>query len=746
MTKNLVADSLLPDFLANGGEMGALINAHDWHSTSLGALDTWPHHLKSTLATFLNCPQPIFIAWGPQLLSLFNDAYRPMLGERLDGALGRPFAELWSEAWGDVEPIVRKALKGQGSSCENMPLTLTRNGYSEPTWWSFSYMPLRDDTGAVVGMFSIMVDVTEQVAAEQLVTAEKKRHTFWTNFNHSLRDAAQPAVIMAVAAEQLGRYLQTGRVCYAEADRARDPMQVNENWTTADMPDMADNNEFGHFGPLLSAGLQAGEIVAVNDTAADPLPGGKAFEAACASMDCRALISAPLIKDGRLDAILFVMNPDPRAWTECDKTLVGEVAERTWASLQRLHAENALRETNSALDQRTAELLRIETALRQSQKLEALGQLTGGVAHDFNNLLAVISSSIELLRNDKLPLDQHGKYLNLIFDTVGRAVKLTNQLLAFARQQPLSPEVFNVDTHVQSVVDLVRPLLGTQMQVRHERCGNNGCFAEADVSQFEAALVNLVVNARDAMNATGLVIIRVQKVDAVPAGFGHGPLSGGFVAISVADTGCGIAPNKLQTIFEPFYTTKEVGKGTGLGLSQVFGFAKQSGGEVKVKSEVGIGSVFTLYLPCAESLPASKAMGLTLGSGSVGNGMRLLVVEDNETLAEMTCEILNTLDYQTTWVPSGAAALEVLARENGNFDLVFSDVIMPGINGIEMAEAVRKRYPELPVVLASGYSAVVEQEGTHGFELISKPYTSDMLVRVFRHAIAGQTAQPDAKR
>ena len=734
----------MPDFLANGGEMGALINAHDWRSTPLGALDTWPHSLKVTLATFLSCPQPIFIAWGPQLLSLFNDAYRPVLGARLDGALGRPFAELWPEAWADVEPIVKKALNGEGSSYKNMPLTLTRNGYIEPTWWSFSYMPLRDDTGAVVGMFSIVVDVTEQVLAEQLMAAGKKRQAFWAEFNDALRDAAEPQAIMAVGAEKLGIYLQAGCVGYADVDMDGEWIHVDKNWTTGNSPDVSGAHRLSHFGPLLGVALQAGKTVAVNDSTTDPLSGDRMFEAAYAAIGCRAFMGAPLIKNGRLAAILFVIYPKPRAWTESEQALVGDVAERTWASLQRLQGEIALRETSSALDQRTTELLSIETALRQSQKLEALGQLTGGVAHDFNNLLAVITSSIELLRNDKLPPEQHGKYLNLIFDTVGRAVKLTSQLLAFARQQPLSPEVFNVDTHVQGVVDLVRPLLGMQMEIRHERCGNTGCFAEADISQFEAALVNLVINARDAMNACGPLTIKVQEVDTVPAGLGHGPRSGGFVAISVADTGCGIAPNKLQAIFEPFYTTKEVGKGTGLGLSQVFGFSKQSGGEVEVRSELGIGSVFTLYLPCAESLPASKAMAPTLGSGGVGNGLRLLVVEDNETLAEMTCEILDALNYQTTWVPSGAAALELLARKIGQFDLVFSDVIMPGINGIELAKEVRKGYPTLPVVLASGYNTVVDEEGTHGFELIAKPYTSDTLVRVFRSVIARQNAQPDA--
>ena len=750
MIKNLRSDLEKLDFLANGGEMGALISAHDWSSTSLGTLDTWPRTLKSNLATFLSCPQPIFIAWGPQLLSFFNDAYRPMLGARVDGALGRPFAELWSEAWADIEPLVTRALVGEGSSYKNMPLTLTRNGYSEPTWWSFSYMPLRDETGAVVGMFSTVVDVTEKVLAEQLMAIGDKRQAFWSGLNDGLRDTAEPLSIMAVTAEKLGQYLQTNRVGFAHVNEAGEWLQVDKPWVPASSTDISSAHQLGNCGPLLNAALQVGKVIAVDDITTDPLTGSwwledaGAFRAAESAIGYRAFVAAPHIMDQRLSEILLVTNFEQRVWTESEKTLVADVAERTWASLQRLKAELVLRETNSALDQRTTELLRIETALRQSQKLEALGQLTGGVAHDFNNLLAVITSSIELLRNEKLPIDQHGKYLNLIFDTVKRAVKLTSQLLAFARQQPLTPEVFNVDKHVQSVVDLVRPLLGAQIQVVHERCKIAGCFASADISQFEAALVNLVINARDAMNSKGLITIRVRQVETLPAGFGHGNWTQGFVAVSVADTGCGIAPNKLQSVFEPFYTTKEVGKGTGLGLSQVFGFAKQSGGEVEVKSKLDIGSTFTLYLPCAECLNALKTTGPIGGSGSIGNGLRLLVVEDNEVLAEMTCEILNTLDYQTSWVPSGLAALELLAGEFSRFDLVFSDVIMPGMNGIEMAEEVRKRYPGLPVVLASGYSAVVDEEGTHGFELISKPYTSDTLVRAFRNAIAGQHVKPGA--
>ena len=341
-------------------------------------------------------------------------------------------------------------------------------------------------------------------------------------------------------------------------------------------------------------------------------------------------------------------------------------------------------------------------------------------------------------------MEQRGRYLDRIFDTVGRAVKLTSQLLAFARQQPLDPEVFDVDLQVQDVVDLIRPLMGSQVQIHHEPCGNNACFAKADLSQFETALVNLAVNARDAMNATGQLTIKVQDADSVPAGPGRGHRSGDFVAISVADTGCGIASEKLEAIFEPFYTTKEVGKGTGLGLSQVFGFTKQSGGEVAVRSQLGSGSVFTLYLPRAESASAPKAVAVPAEQGSYGHSTGELVVEDNESLAQMTCEILNSLDYRTTWAANAATALDLLTEGVGRFDLVFSDVIMPGMNGIEFGQLVRQRYPGLPVVLTSGYSAVMAERGRHGFELIQKPYTSDALVRIFRKAIAEQASPPHA--
>lgn len=730
----------IPGFLAHGGDMAALISALDWRQTRLDALDGWPNSLKCVLATVLGSPKPMYVLWGPELLFFFNDAYVPMLGKHLNGAMGRPFAQVWPELWAGFEPLLSQAMAGQGSSHENMPLTLARHGYAEPSWWTFSFLPLRDERGAVLGVHCICTETTELVRVQETLAAKQKQQDFRVELGDALRDASDPQALMAVAAQMLGEFLQTSCVGYGEIDEVGQCSLVRQDWTAAGFPSVAGMHRLDHFGPLMAQQLRAGRTVAVHDTDQDPLTTGQAYEASYQATGHKAFIGAPLVKNGRLAAILFVLNAEPRVWLESEQALVEEVAERTWSALQRLQAELDLRLTNTMLDHRTTELLHSENALRQSQKLDALGQLTGGVAHDVNNLLAVISASTELLRSPHLAEDQRGQYLDRIFDTVARAAKLTGQLLAFARQQPLSPEVFNVNQQVQGVLDLVRPLMGDQVDIHLKACGVNCCHAEADINQFETALVNLVVNARDAMDAKGRITIQVQKVDRVPGAPGRGLRLGDFVAISVVDTGCGIASDQLEAIFEPFYTTKEVGKGTGLGLSQVFGFARQSGGEIGVTSTPGNGAVLTLYLPWAHGAPLAPASVARPEAGVNGpaSEVAVLVVEDNDILGEMTCEILAARGYRAVWAASAAAALALLGTDGAGFDVVFSDVVMPGMNGIELGLEVRLRHPGLPVVLTSGYNAVMANEGQYGFELVLKPYTLDTLTRAFDKALAGK--------
>jgi PAS domain S-box-containing protein len=334
---------------------------------------------------------------------------------------------------------------------------------------------------------------------------------------------------------------------------------------------------------------------------------------------------------------------------------------------------------------------RNEEALRQAQKMEAVGQLTGGVAHDFNNLLTIIRSATDFLRRRDLPEERRARYIDAISDTVDRASKLTGQLLAFARRQPLAPRTFDVGAQVASVATLVRTLVGGRIQVDLAvELGEN--FAVADVTQFETALVNLAVNARDAMNSEGNLVIRVAMVDAIPAMRSHAARSGDYVAVSVTDTGTGIPAENLDAIFEPFFTTKEVGKGTGLGLSQAFGFAKQSGGEIGVTSAVGSGATFTIYLPKTDAGAAAHAKASpSIVAAASGRGHRVLVVEDNKDVGEFSTELLKDLGYAIEWVTSAWAALEALAKDEFAFDLVFSDVVMPGMNGVELATIIRDR-------------------------------------------------------
>ncbi|MCJ2126632.1 PAS domain S-box protein [Methylobacterium sp. J-077] len=384
----------------------------------------------------------------------------------------------------------------------------------------------------------------------------------------------------------------------------------------------------------------------------------------------------------------------------------------------------------------------LEEQLRQSQKLEAVGQLTGGVAHDFNNLLTVIKSSTDLLKRPNLAEERRIRYVDAISDTVDRAAKLTGQLLAFARRQALQPEVFDVGRGVASVSDMVRTLTGsrihveTQVEPFRDARGREGlCLVDADPSQFDTALVNMVVNARDAMSGEGRITIRVRPVGVVPAVRAHPAMRGDFVAVSVADTGSGIAPDALGRIFEPFFTTKGVGQGTGLGLSQVFGFAKQSGGEVIAESRLGEGATFTLYLPRAKAAAVPEAEAHELADLAEGHGTCVLLVEDNHEVGAFAAQALEELGYSTVWAVDAEKALNEFERIPYRFEVVFSDVVMPGMNGVDLARELRRRRPGLPVVLTSGYSEVLAEQGTHGFELLRKPYSVADLSRILRRAV-----------
>jgi CheY-like chemotaxis protein len=321
--------------------------------------------------------------------------------------------------------------------------------------------------------------------------------------------------------------------------------------------------------------------------------------------------------------------------------------------------------------------------------------------------------------------------VDAISDTADRAAKLTKQLLVFSRRHPLSRDVFDVASQLQRVSDMLRTVLGSRITLDLD-IAERPLAVEADANQFETVMVNLVANARDAMEGQGSLTIRLARsTGAVP-----GPKESAtaqFVTIAVRDTGCGIPADKIDKIFEPFFTTKEVGRGTGLGLSQVYGFVQQSGGKVTVDSTVGAGTTITLYLPLSSKpvQPSKENSPTSLEAGMHG---RVLVVEDNAQVGEFSSQLLQDLGYQTVLATNAEAALQLIEKEPNGFDIVFSDVVMPGIDGVTLGQKIRQRLPHMPFVLTSGYSQVLRDSGNYGFDFLQKPYSVEDLSRVLQRA------------
>jgi PAS domain S-box-containing protein len=355
---------------------------------------------------------------------------------------------------------------------------------------------------------------------------------------------------------------------------------------------------------------------------------------------------------------------------------------------------------------------KIQRQLAESQKLDALGQLTGGVAHDFNNLLMIISGSLHTLKKIAGDDVKSLRAVQAIETASQRGAALTRQLLTFARRQSVNPQTIDLTDRLYSIREVLDSGLGGSVKLRIE-IDDDIWPIMVDPAEFETALVNLVINARDAMPKGGSVAVRASNVAAD---------EGDHVAIEVQDTGIGIPPDIVGKIFDPFFTTKAVGKGTGLGLSQVHGFAHQAGGTVAVTSELGKGTIFTIYLPRSDLLTAPVEHEVSsIGSGTV------LLVEDNPDVATASTGLLEQLGYAVRWVSDAEMALKEIA--NDDIDLVLSDIVMPGkLDGLELARAIRLKHPGLPILLATGYSEAA-QSAQADFPILRKPYQIHELSR-----------------
>lgn len=646
--------------------MQARVEALDWAATPLGQRSSWPTSLATALDIALNSRQPMFIAWGADLTFLYNDAYADILGDKHPAALGRPFEEVWWEIWPDIKPLIDRALAGEATWSENLPLTMERKGFREATWWTFSYSPIRDDARAIAGMFCACVETTEQILAEQRSLAERER----------LFDMSRDLFGVAT----LDGFLKT----------------VNPAWSrTLGRPDeellARPFSEIIHPDDL----AVTGEVVA-------KLSQGKPVH----QFQVRLLKS-----DG--EAVAF-------AWS----AVPGEADASTFYTVGRDITEE----------------LRREEMLRQSQKMEAVGQLTGGLAHDFNNLLAGISGSLELIgmRLAQGRTAEVEKYVNAARGAATRAAALTHRLLAFSRRQTLAPKPTDVKQLVSSMEELIARTIGPQIKL--ETINAAGLWNSLiDPSQLENAILNLCINARDAMPDAGKITIETGNrwFDQRTASE-RGLEPGQYISLCVSDTGTGMSPEVQAKAFDPFFTTKPIGVGTGLGLSMIYGFARQSGGAVSIYSEVDQGTMVCIYLPRHLGETEEADLRDEVTAVPRGEGETVLIIDDEPTVRMLVSEVLADLGYTAIEAEDGAIGLKVL-NSDVRIDLLVTDVGLPGgLNGRQVADAARATRSDLKVLFITGYAENAVLSHGHldpGMHVMTKPFGMDALATRIRELI-----------
>lgn len=827
-------------FPASGAAMAQAIRSHDWSGSPLGPIASWPATLRTSINIMLDSAFPSFIVWGPGQVLFYNDAYAEILCSKHPAALGQAFHAVWHEIWDVLGPLVERTLVGgESHKMNDIALVMQRKGYAEHTWFTYSYGPVRDDAGRILGLLCNCIETTEAVLRQRRQAADE---AVLREHESASRVDAERVQLALEAGAIIGTWfwdLPTDRFTIDEAfarafglDPAigRTGLSLAQVVSTVHPDDQAGLAQAinmviargGHFAHQYRVRRADGRYYWIEangrvDLAPDgtgllfpgvliDVEGRRAVEAERdgAILKLRALteeleqkVLAQARERGRTwqlsPDILGVLNADgfmessnpawqaALGWTEEEVSGTPFLdfihpddrarTERVWRdALQQgipaLRFENRYRHKAggwrwlswvavpderkvycSARDisverERQAELERAQEQLRHSQKMEAVGQLTGGLAHDFNNLLAGVAGSLDLikLRLGQGRAEEIERYVGVAQGATRRAAALTHRLLAFSRRQTLAPRATCVDTMVDGMLDMIRRTVGPGVRVAPDYAGAPWT-ALVDQSQLENALLNLCINARDAMPDGGsIVIATTNRVFDAEAARSHELPPGDYLVLSVADSGTGMSPGVLAKAFDPFFTTKPLGQGTGLGLSMIYGFAKQSGGQVAIDSEPGQGTTVSIYLPrhhgAAEGLDATPSLA---AAPPVGEGETILVVDDEPSVRMLVVDLLEDLGYTALQAGDGAAGLALL-QSDARIDLLISDVGLPGMmNGRQMADAARIKRPGLKVLFITGYAeAALLDHGqlAPGMAVLTKPFSIDAMAGRVRELVA----------
>jgi PAS domain S-box-containing protein len=678
-------------FLAGGGEMGARMRAHDWSQTRFGAPDTWPQSLRSVISACLNSPMLGTILWGPDLCMLYNDAYIASMADRHPAALGKPVREVWGAAWDQVSAPFHEAMKtGEGFSDHNVEIPMIRRGQFETTWWHFSAAPIRGENGEIAGLLNQGVEITDQVLGEQ-------------------------------ALRRLNETLE-----FRVAERTRDRNRLWE--LSSDI--------------MLRCGFD-GFITAVNPAWKEVL-GWDENELVGASLF--DLIHPDDMEHTRLGARALSEGTSHRRFDNRYRRKDGTYRWISWSTKTDDASIYAVGRDITVEKAREEALQSAEEALRQSQKMEAVGQLTGGLAHDFNNLLAGITGSLQVmqLRLRQGRLDNVERYVEAAQGAATRAASLTHRLLAFSRRQTLDPKPTDVNRLIRGMEDLIRRTVGPSIEI--EVANAIGLWlALVDPSQLENSLLNLCINARDAMPHGGRITIETaNKLFDAQSALAHGLAEGHYLSLCVCDNGTGMTPDVISKAFDPFFTTKPIGEGTGLGLSMIYGFAKQSGGQVHIASEVGQGSTVCVYLPRYTGVESSETQtSRSTVLSRTEHRKKILVVDDEPTVRMLLVDVLEELGYDVTDAADSRAGLDILERD-APVDLLVSDVGLPGgMNGRQMADAARVTRAHLKVLFITGYAETAvlgDGQLAPGMAVMTKPFQID----AFAERVRGMIEQNDS--